>query len=433
MDIDQSVMDKALPGLLHRETETGQACVVPIDTVTERDSDVTVSPAVPISARKRRKSMSRRIGQNGTVEVRNGAYRGRWFEDVAGQTQRVKRSVVLGFVKEMRKSEARRKLRSIIEATGINSPSYVIPCTDIFAKRVKWWEENYLSRQKPSTRKTMAYHLRKYLVPKWAKYPLDEITADRVNEWIGETEVQHLSPTSLKHLVTTLCLVLGKWFGRKKINYPAMISEEKEAVCYTPEQMSRIVAEAQGMWNVLFATAAETGARAGELYALEVKDIDFARNLIHIRRAVWEGQQQSTKTRNAIRTVDVQPTLILILKDYLNGRTEGLVFHSKNGKPLRNNNVLRRRLHPLLAVLGIPEGGMHGFRHGRVSFLVENNTPVEVIKSWIGHGSERMVRRYTHLRPLYRSRVLASIPSLVGNKIDVIDPLTPVFSAQKVA
>ena len=63
-----------------------------------------------------------------------------------------------------------------------------------------------------------------------------------------------------------------------------MISEEKEAVCYTPEQMSRIVAEAQGMWNVLFATAAETGARAGELYALEVRDIDFARNLflIHI-------------------------------------------------------------------------------------------------------------------------------------------------------
>jgi len=86
--------------------------------------------AVPITARKRSKSMSRRIGQNGTVEVRNGAYRGRWFEDVADQPQRVKRSVVLGFVKEMRKTEARRKLRSIIEATGANSPSYVIPSSD---------------------------------------------------------------------------------------------------------------------------------------------------------------------------------------------------------------------------------------------------------------------------------------------------------------
>ena len=368
--------------------------------------------------------MSRRIGQNGTIEVRDGAYRGRWLEDVPGQARRRKRSAVLGFVKEMRKSEARRKLRSIIEATGINSPHYVIPSTDIFAKRVTWWEQNYLSRQKPSTRKTMAYHLRKYLMPKWARYPVDEITANKVNEWIGEAELRHLSPTSLKHLVTTLCLVLGKWYGRKKINYPSMIEEEQEPVCYTPDQMMLIVVEAQGMWKVLFATAAETGARAGELYALEVKDIDFARNLIHIRRAVWEGQKQSTKTRNASRAIDVQPALILMLKEHLNGRAEGLVFHSKNGKPLRNNNVLRRRLHPLLAKLGIPEGGMHGFRHGRVSFLVENNTPVEVIKSWIGHGSERMVRRYTHLRPQYRSRVLASIPSLIGNKIDVFDPLT---------
>lgn len=45
--------------------------------------------------------------RTGTVEVRNEAYRGRWFEDVAGQPQRVKGSVVLGFVKEMKKSEAR--------------------------------------------------------------------------------------------------------------------------------------------------------------------------------------------------------------------------------------------------------------------------------------------------------------------------------------
>jgi integrase len=270
----------------------------------------------------------------------------------------------------------------------------------------------------------MAYHVAKYLLPKWARYPVDEITAGKVNEWLGEPQLSHLSPMSLRHIVATLSLILGRWFGRKKIHYPADMREEVEPPCFTPEQMSQIVDAAHGQWKVLFATDAETGARAGELYALEVKDIDFARNLIHVRRAVWEGQKQSTKTRNATRAIDVQPSLIAMLRDHLNGRTEGLVFNSKNGKPLRNNNVLRRRLHPLLAKLGLPKAGMHGFRHGRVSFLVENNTPVEVIKAWIGHGSERMIRRYTHLRPQYRSRVLASIPSLIGNKIDVIDPLT---------
>ena len=331
---------------------------------------------------------------------------------------------LLGFVKEMRKSEARLKLSSIVEATGVNRPSYVIPSSDLFAKRAKWWEENYLARQKPSTRKTMACHVAKYLLPKWDKYPVDEITASRVNEWLGEPELAHLTSLSLRHIVATLSLVLGRWFGRKKINYPAGMREEQEPVCYTPEQMTQIVDAAKGMWKVLFATAAETGVRAGELYALEVRDIDFARNVIHIRRAVWEGQKQSPKTRNAIRAIDVKPSLIAMLRHYINGRTEGLLFQAENGSPLRNNNMLRRQLHPLLAKLGIPQGGMHGFRHGRVSFLIENDTPIEVIKVWIGHGSERMIRRYTHLRPAYRSPVLASIPALVGNKIDVIDPLT---------
>jgi integrase len=121
------------------------------------------------------------------------------------------------------------------------------------------------------------------------------------------------------------------------------------------------------MWKVLFATAAETGVRAGELYALEVQDIDFTRNIIHVRRSVREAHRQSTKSRNANRAIDVQPELAAMLRSYFNGKTERLVFPAKNGGPLRNNNVLRRHLHPLLGKLGIREGGMHGFRHGRVS------------------------------------------------------------------
>jgi integrase len=80
-----------------------------------------------------------------------------------------------------------------------------------------------------------------------------------------------------KHIVTTLCLILGRWFDRKKIHYASVKEEREESVCCTPDQMGSIIDVAKGMWKVLFATAAETGARAGELYGLEVADIDFAR------------------------------------------------------------------------------------------------------------------------------------------------------------
>jgi Phage integrase family len=183
-------------------------------------------------------------------------------------------------------------------------------------------------------------HVRKCQLPKWSRHPVDCITAQTVNEWIGELSTcRHfhrstLSPRSASSLEDGL-------EGRKSTTHQS--KEQEESVCYTPEEMGSIIAQAQGMWKVLCATAAETAARAGELYWLEVADIDFARNIIHVRRSVWEGHKLSTKSRNANRTIDVQPNLVTMLKDYLNGRQVGLVFPAKNGKPLRNNNVLRRR------------------------------------------------------------------------------------------
>src|ERR1700687_536650 len=42
----------------------------------------------PVKTVHRRKSMSRRTGQDGSIELRNGAYRGRYLIDVPGQVER---------------------------------------------------------------------------------------------------------------------------------------------------------------------------------------------------------------------------------------------------------------------------------------------------------------------------------------------------------
>jgi len=84
--------------------------------------------------------------------------------------------------------------------------------------------------------------------------------------------------------------------------------------CYTPEEMGSIIAQAQGMWKVLFRHCRRDCARAGELYGLEVADIDFARNITHVRRSVWEGHKQSTKSRNANRAIRCSAKLVTMLK-----------------------------------------------------------------------------------------------------------------------
>jgi integrase len=345
---------------------------------------------------------------------------------------RQKRSVVLGFKKDMTKSEAKRKLKEIIRQEGIDLPTYVIPSTESFAQKVEKWEQTYVVKRKPSNQDLMRYHLKVYLLPKWGKTPVELIAAEAVNEWVGAPELAHLSPATVKGIMNTLQLALGKRFGKGAISYPSKGEVEDDPRCYLAEEVQQIVEAAKGQYKVLFKLAAETGARAGELYALTVDDLLFQHNVIRINKSMYRQRVGSPKTKNATRWVNVKPYVMEMLKAHLNGRTEGLIFQTKRKTPLVNCGVLNKHLHPLLRTLGLERGGMHGFRHHRVSTLVMAGTTIEVIKKWIGHGSEEMIRRYTHLRPDFMRDELARVPDFtleIGSKIAVFDPFDPKLQA----
>jgi integrase len=369
--------------------------------------------------------MSRRIGQNGSIELRNGAWRGRYLADVPGQAERQKRSVVLGFKKEMTKSEAKRKLKEIIRQEGIDLPTYAIPSSLSFAQKVEQWEKNYVAKRKPSNQDLIHYHLKVYLLKKWGKAPVDLITPEAVDEWVGAPELAHLAPATIKGVVRTLQLALGKKFG-KAVSYPSQGEVETDPRCYLAEEVNQIVDAARGQDKVLFRLAAETGARAGELYALTVDDLLFDLNVIYINKSMYRQKTGSPKTKNATRWVNVKPYVMEMLKAHLNGRTEGLVFQSKRKTPLINCSVLNKHLHPLLRKLGLKRGGMHGFRHHRVSTLVMAGTSIEVIKKWVGHGSEEMIRRYTHLRPDFMRDELARVPDFAPKNVSKTVEIAPV-------
>ncbi len=111
---------------------------------------------------------------------------------------------------------------------------------------------------------------------------------------------------------------------------------------------------------MLFALLAGTGMRIGEAAGLRVSDLDLINHVITVRRAVWNGIEQSPKTQNAMREIDIDPALAGMLKLHVMGKT-GRVFESQNGTPISGQNILKRVLHPLLAKLDIPKAGLTRF------------------------------------------------------------------------
>jgi integrase len=69
---------------------------------------------------------------------------------------------------------------------------------------------------------------------------------------------------------------------------------------------------------------------------------------------------------------------------------------TKLGNPWKVGDVKRYVLRPICKKLGIPLGGMHAFRHGRVSKMQDEGVNEKIILLEVGHSSLRMTRRYTH-------------------------------------
>jgi integrase len=136
--------------------------------------------------------------------------------------------------------------------------------------------------------------------------------------------------------------------------------------------------------------------RAGELFGLKVEDIDFNRQLIHVVRSTWKGKEVPTKTRKGYREVFVDKNTVQTLQQFLEGRNNGLVFPSSNGTPLQDRDIVFDVLYPICDKLGIERGGMHAFRHGRVSLMRVSGAPEDLVKRQIGHSSLKTTSGYTH-------------------------------------
>ena len=373
--------------------------------VTSSKADAIVPAATPIR-QKRKPYMSKRF-QTGSVRLIGKNWQGRYWRDVPGKEKRDHPSVVLGCKSEMTKPEARRKLLDIIENEGLNNTDFLkqpeIPAVPVltFNGVADSWELKRLPQLKESTQYAAPILNKKHLRPFFGNMALENIKTGVINDWIADHKRQGRHPKTVHNLWKQFRAIMN-WHAQqndepKRAWYPSLpVIPELEQRWFTQEEMRLIIAAAKGQYKVLFHLAAFSGLRSGELSGLHVEDIDFVRGVVRVRRSVWRGIEVTTKTKKGYRDVFVDSNTIQMLKGHLGDRTTGRVFQTCNGTPLENHNIVRQVLKPICKRLGIAPGGMHAWRHGRVSHLQANNVPGDFTKNQVGHSSLRTTSGYTH-------------------------------------
>lgn len=386
------------------------------------ESPNTIALATAVR-RKREKSLSRRIGQNGNVFQRSftklwnpaGQAYGRYWIDIPGCEDRKRRTVVLGFCTS--RSNAKRKLREHIEREGINNSAAfaatTAPAMTFEAQAAIWIKSLPARRRRPLKPATIAgwkHSLSKWVLPTLGDRLLADTSNGALRELVDKMAAAGLSAKSIVSHAAVVKMVLAsavnidgdqlyprKW-NPEFVGLPIVRKEEQHRPTITETEVGEILASAKGRYHVLFALLAGSGLRIGE--ALAVKDTSLTPDcrILAVRTSIWRGKEQTPKTPSAVREIDLPEPLAAMLRDYVAGKS-GYLFATASGRPLVQRNVLRA-----LHATG-KKVGLHAFRRFRTETLRRAVVPQDLERFWLGHASATVTDLYArglHLDKAWR-------------------------------
>ena len=182
----------------------------------------------------------------------------------------------------------------------------------------------------------------------------------------------------------------------KQLKAPKVRKKDMKRPAITPDIMTGLARIADIFYRVLFILLGATGARIGEMLAVEIdKHISPDFRTISIEQKLLGGViEKRLKTEASLRKVDLHPDISTLLKWFVGDRKSGFLFPGAcAGKPISGHTALNH-LHKALKGLGYEndydhssKAGTHIFRRFRITYL-RNKVfcPVGVRHFWVGHG-----------------------------------------------
>jgi integrase len=213
------------------------------------------------------------------------------------------------------------------------------------------WRETRLRQGQPLAATTLHEYERlisNVLAP-FADMPVRSITAGQIEKWWKpeHKRAPRQANAAYKHLKTLTDYALKRrWITDSPCLIEGATSYRAAARpgIATWEQVTIMVRESPEPFNVVLSLAAGGGLRKGEIFALKRKDVEFetvkgeTRVFVRVERAVtWTDRgtfEKTPKTEGSIRTVELPPELVPVLKGHLKSVAaypDALLFERRPG------------------------------------------------------------------------------------------------------
>lgn len=148
--------------------------------------------------------------------------------------------------------------------------------------------------------------------------------------------------------------------------------------------------------RAIMETLYSTGVRVSELVALNLEDVDFLSEIIHVR---GKGKKERIVPIGSAALQSIQRYM-----EYRNKRAQSsegfdskVLFVNKHGKRLSTRSV-RRKMDKYLMMAGLdPSISPHTLRHSFATHMLNNGADLRSVQELLGHQSLSTTQVYTHL------------------------------------
>lgn len=285
------------------------------------------------------------------------------------------------------------------------------------------WIERHRATVRPSTWRTAETYVRAYLIPALGRIALVRLTAADVERalasfvrhgrpsTVGEArKPRPVSPVTALHVRAILRRALSDAHragivGRNVAADATPPRVPHRPIAYlTPAEVQRLLsATSEDVLGPLYALAASTGLRRGELVALRWSDVDMAEGSLRVARSTarndaggWSAAEtksaRSRRTlplpamaRNALERQRKRQAVARLAAGTAWQDRAGLVFTDAVGGPILPEYVSHAFARARV-VAGLPTATLHQLRHTAATMLLAEGVPLAVISEWLGHS-----------------------------------------------
>lgn len=380
--------------------------------------------------------MARRRFQTGSLRRRgkkHPVWELQWWSDVInsdGTLGRKRDSMILGFASELTRKQAWKLAQEHL--LPLNRGKVSLHSDVTFGDFIeRHFVPTFLPTLKLSTQKRYLQTLKNHLIPAFGPSLLCGIGKLELQGFVLAKMQSGLGWESCNHLRNLMSKAFTKAKEWKFLadEHPVLtvalpekeLGEEKKIL--TVAQIRALLSVLREPCRTMALLGLLTGMRIGEILGLRWKDVDSGASQLRITQAIYRGIVSTPKTKASRRTLPLPQQVmdaITTLRPAPGPDAENtLVFHSRNGKPLNDTNLLLRHLKPAGKKIGAPWLSWHTLRRTHATQLQMAGGTIRDAQAQLGHTKlSTTLEIYTLPVPGHQRTAVENLAQLVTNGDD---------------